>query len=524
MFVGDIQVDTRQRSKPENIPSPTGGLNVRDSLAAMPPTDAYIMENILPGTTSCKLRKGCDKQQDSLGPPVTSMTTYISGEDQFMYALSGDILYDVSVYEEPEIVRTGILGDDIVSTMFSNAADNAQWLICVTGQDVPFAFNGSAWSTLVITDAGGASGSPALLTYVCPYKGRLFWAYRGMCGFYYLPPGAIQGAAEYFDLGQIAHKGGAVVAIATCSDADAGDGPHQYIVFITNQGEYIMYAGDDPGDLTAWQLVGRYTSGRPIGRHAVCDYAGDLLILTQEGVLQFSSIRKTADTRTELIALSSKLGDGIKAKLPFEDMPGWSIFLYPKDGIVQVNSPNGYTPSAGVNHNVMNTTTQAWAKVVSSQWDGISWTIFHDQLYFGRYDGTVRKAYVGETDFGHGIHIRVCQAYNYFGNSQNKQFKWVECLISCETYPPLAGLINTNFFNNPLPPFGQQLPTDLGGVWDISYWDQDFWAVAPEPLTFIIDYQNWGFVASMCLHGEFKGMTFEWWSSKWVYEVAEGLL
>ena len=461
--------------------------------------------------------------QDGLGPPVTSLTAYRAGASEFLFGLVATTLYDMSIPDVATPSKTDIIGDDIQSTMFSNAADNAQWLICTTGHDEPFAFNGAAWSDLVITDASGFPGSSAFLNYVCPYKGRLYWCYKDLCGFYYLPPGAIQGAAEYFDLGQIAHKGGAVVAIATFSE-DAGDGPNQYIVFMTNKGEYIMYAGDDPGDAASWELIGRYTAAMPIGRHAVCDYAGDLLIMTQNGILQLSSIRKLADTRSELTALSSKLGDVFEKHVQYETMYGWNIILYPKGGILQATIPEGFAPSAGFTNYVMNTTTNAWTTVLSHEWDGICWTMFKGQLYFGRVDGTVRRAYDGDSDAGKAIMIRACQAYNYFGSSQNKQFKWVECLIACEVYPPLTGNINVNFNQQPVGIIEPVALTDLGATWDISYWDTDFWAVEKVPMPFMVTNQNFGFVGSLCLYGSFKGMTFEWYSSKWVFEVAEGLL
>lgn len=523
MFMPDLNPQTNQRSRPENVSSPIGGLNRRDALAQMPQQDAYIFENILPGTTSCSLRLGCTQYQDGTGVPVTSLCTYASGNNEIMFGLVDTTLYDISVKDDMISSKTGVVGDDIQSTMFSNAADNAQWLICTTGHDAPFGYDGAAWHDLVITDAGGFPGSSSFINYATPYKGRLYFAYRGLCGFYYLPPGAIQGAAEYFDLGQIARKGGEVVAIGNFSE-DAGDGPHQYIVFITSKGEYIMYSGDDPGDASSWQLVGRYTYAPPIGRHALCDYAGDLLIMTQEGVMQLSQIRKLADTRNELVALSSKLGDVFEKHVQYDTMYGWFIILYPRGGILQATIPEGFAPSAGFTNYVMNTTTQAWTTVLSHEWDGICWTVFRGQLYFGRIDGTVRRAYDGDSDCGKAIMTRVCQAYNYFGNSQNKQFKWVECLVACEVYPPLNGIVNVNFHQQPLGPIEPVALTELGATWDISYWDADFWGVEKVPQVFMVTYQNFGFVASLCLHGSFKGMTFEWYSSKWVFEVAEGLL
>lgn len=522
MYMGDLNPQTNQRSKPDNVPAPVGGLNRRDALASMPATDAYIFENLMPGTTSVSLRLGCTQYQEGLGPPVTSLVTYISGKKEVMFGLLATTLYDMSVKDDLIEAKTGISGDDIQSIMFSNAADNAQWLICTTGNDNPFAYNGTDWSNLTITYTG-ITASPNFLNYVCPYKGRLYWAYKDVCGFFYLPPGAIQGEVEFYDLGQIAHKGGAVVCIATFSE-DAGDGPNQYIVFITDEGEYIMYAGEDPGDAASWELIGRYTYAPPIGRHAVCDYAGDLLVMTQNGVMQLSQIRKLADTRSELVTLSSKLGDTFEKHVQYDTMYGWNIILYPKGGIIQATIPEGFAPSAGFTNYVMNTTTQAWTTVLSKEWNGICWTIFHDQLYYGRVDGTVRRAYDGDNDCGQAIVTRVCQAYNYFGNSQNKQFKWVECLVACEVYPPLSGVINVNFHQLPVGPIEPVALTDLGATWDISYWDADFWAVEKVPMAFIVTYQNFGFVGSLCLHGSFKGMTFEWYSSKWVYEIAEGLL
>ena len=516
------QVNTLQRSKPDNVSSPVGGLNRRDALALMPKEDAYEMDNVLPGTTSCRVRKGTSIY-NNLSGMVTSLLTYVSGTEQIMFAQETDTLYDVSEKDVALEVKTGLVGTDIQSTMFSNAADNKQWLICNTGHDEPFAYDGTAWANLVITDAGGASGSSALLNYVCPYKGRLYWAYRGLCGFYYLPPGAIQGAAEFFDLGQIAHKGGAVVGIATYSE-DAGDGPHQYIVFITDQGEYIMYSGDDPGDATMWQLVGRYTGGRPIGRHAIISYAGDVLIITLDGVMQFSAIRKTADTRTELVALSSKLGDYFKAVVPYEQTLGWWMILAPKTGVVLVSAPDQASVTGRFSHFCMNTTTQAWARVRSNHWNGLCWTIFRDELYFGRYDGSIRRAFDTEYDVNEDIQIRVCQAYNYFGNSNNKQFKWVELLVFSEAPPALSGMIRVNFGAGNPTPIGQPPLTELEAVWDVSYWDMDFWGAEPQPRLFIVTYQNFGFVASLVLIGAFGGSSFEWYSSKWVYEEAQGLL
>ena len=45
-------------SQTQSIPSPIGGWNARNSIAAMPPMDAVVMDNFFPDTDYVKLRSG----------------------------------------------------------------------------------------------------------------------------------------------------------------------------------------------------------------------------------------------------------------------------------------------------------------------------------------------------------------------------------------------------------------------------------------------------------------------------------
>ena len=44
------------RAKAASVPAPVGGLNSRDSIDAMPPTDALIMSNFFPTVEKVTLR------------------------------------------------------------------------------------------------------------------------------------------------------------------------------------------------------------------------------------------------------------------------------------------------------------------------------------------------------------------------------------------------------------------------------------------------------------------------------------
>ena len=61
---------------PTSIPAPIGGLNARDSLAAMAPTDAVQMINWYPTPSDVLLRKGYTKHSTGLTNTVESLMNY----------------------------------------------------------------------------------------------------------------------------------------------------------------------------------------------------------------------------------------------------------------------------------------------------------------------------------------------------------------------------------------------------------------------------------------------------------------
>jgi hypothetical protein len=524
MLYEGIDISPAQRSKPKSIPAPVGGLNGRDAKAAMAENEAYQLDNMLPGTTSCKVRPGVAVHSAPLGfGGVYSLDVYSGGltADQ-IFALTGDGHYvNVSSGTTPVTVKTGLHGQETISVMFSTTADNAQFLIVTTeNDDTPFSYNGTAVTDLVFT---GLNEAAALLNYVWSYMGRLFWGTQGKLGFYYLPPGQIQGAMEWFDLGQIATRGGYLRSIATFS-IDAGDGPADYIIFITSKGEYLMYQGLDPGDATAWTLAGKYKSAPPVGRKCLEDYGGDLVVLTQQGAIQFSEIRKTVDTRFELTALTSKLGNILLNHNIYSNVYGWCMKLFAKSGWLIVSVPATSNIASTYNHFIMNTTTQAWGNMYSSEINALCWCVANDMLYYGRYDGSVRQAAVGTDDNGSPINWVAKTAYNYYGGMGYKQFHWATFLMASETAISLTANLSVDFKESaPLPSSGT-LDPGADGVWDYASWDVDIWGAGAYTQHLIQSFNQYGVAGSIWVQGQLKGSTLEWFATQHLYEEAEGLL
>lgn len=519
MLYERVDVQTAQRSEPRTIPAPVGGLNGRDSLANMAETDAYMLDNVFPGTSTCRVRKGITRHAHGLGGPVSSLEVFGGATDRLL-AFVAPHVYDVTVRNSPVTLKDDLNSDKTVAVMFATVADSTNWLIITTGQDIPMSYDGSAIADLAIT---GTEASPAELNFVASYQGRLFFASNNKLGFYYLQPGAIQGAAEYFDLGQLCKTGGFLQAIATYSE-DAGDGPNDYIVFITNRGEYLMFFGTDPGDVNSWQLVGRYKASEPIGRKCVLDYAGDLIVLTVDGAIQFSQIRKLADTRFELTALTSKLGDILTRLNAFRDNHGWCMALYPAGGWLVVSAPGSPTRTGEYFHFVMNTTTMAWCRFTSREWDGHCFAVANKRLYLGRQDGTVRLCDEGQSDNDTDIQWLAKQAYNYFNTPQYKHFKWAQFLVKSEAPVVLSANLSVDYVERrPQSPSSPIAPT-AGAEWDKAHWDADFWGFDAYTQRWIASWGVYGVAASHWLQGSLKGASLEWFATEHVFEKAQGLL
>lgn len=521
------KVNTRQTSQSQNVPAPVGGLNGRDPRAAMAATDAYLMDNAFPGTAFVYSRKGCDKHtNDVLAGPVQTLDVYTGGAGEKMLAWAGGKIYDVSNPVASELA-TGQLSNTPINAMFSNAG--AQFLISVTGTDVPKSYNGAAIANLAMT---GMTGSATTLNFVFAFKERLYFGQRDRLGFYYLPVGQIQGALSYFDLAQVARKGGHLIAIASYSDG-SGETPQDYIVFVTSQGECIVYAGFDPSAAANWGLVGRYYMAKPIGARCALQYGSELVFLTMEGALAFSDIRRVGDAKAAGVvdakyeAITSKLGSFLTSLNANADVAGWQGLQYTgEDGWLLINAPATSAISGAYYHYVMNTVNRSWCRY--TDWNGLCFTVFNKRLYFGRFDGHVMLADEGRLDDGEPIRWDVKQAYSYFEDgsglgSLQKHFQWASLLLTCDGTPPLSGKYSVDF-KEEQPEYVNEIPDGAGAEWDTATWDLGEWGQDEITQRFIITLNRGGFAGALWLRASLQGLSLKWYATQYVMQKTRGLL
>lgn len=178
-------------------------------------------------------------------------------------------------------VLSGLSSSRFIWTNFATSGGN--FLVICNGADAVRNYDGTSWSEPAIT---GVSSST--LSYVFPFKSRLFFIERNTTDAWYLPVDSIAGAANTLTVGAELRLGGTLVAGATLTH-DGGSGPDDYCVFVSSEGEVVIYSGTDPDNALTWGLAGVFRIGRPIGDRCLVKTGGDLAVLTQDGIVSLGS-------------------------------------------------------------------------------------------------------------------------------------------------------------------------------------------------------------------------------------------
>ena len=302
------------------------------------------------------------------------------------------------------------------------------------------------------------------------------------------------------------------MAMATWT-VDAGYGVDDLAVFITSEGEIVVYRGTDPSSASTWALVGVWWIGSPIGRRCFVKYAGDVLIICEDGVLPLSGALQSSRVQPQ-VALSYKIQQAISdAVTNYGAIGGWEILPFPGANMLILNVPVGGT--RGQVQYVMNTITKSWCSF--SGWDAACWTLYNDQPYFGG-PNYVAKAWNGTSDAGANINAKALQAFNYYGKtSQNKRWTMMRPVFNSSGTPALYANVNVDFDTSDTTATLAFSPS-TASLWDAATWDSGTWT-GDQIL------KNWqgvtgvGYCAAPRIKIATMGMTLQWMSTDLVFET-----
>jgi hypothetical protein len=374
---------------------------------------------------------------------------------------------------------------------------------------------GSATGTIVYTVIGidGISSRQFVNINMC--QDRLFFVEKNSLSFWYLNVESIGGTASEFPLGSIARSGGFLQAMGTWT-LDAGYGVDDLSAFVTSMGEVIVYKGTNPSDASAWSLVGVWQMGQTFARRCFFKYGGDLLLLTQDGLVPMSAALQSSrlDPR---INLTDKIYFAIsQAATSFYSLFGWQIMHFASENMLIINVPT----SSGKEQYVMHTITKSWARFTGV--NAICWEASgNNKMYFGS-NGFVGDFYNATSDAGNNIVATAQQAYSYFDTrGQLKRFTLVRPILQTDNGLPtvLCG-ISTDFDTTPLTNQIAFNPLIINtGIWDQSTWDNANWGGGLTTTKFWQGVTGTGFAGSINLNVASQGIEFHWASSDYVMEL-----
>lgn len=493
-----------------SISSPTGGWNARDSIANMEPTDAVKLINWFPTTTDCELRGGYDSHSTGITGTVKTLAVYNKPDGtNKMFAADENDVWDVSSAGTATAQSATVTDGQFQYLNFGDGTTN--WLIMVNGSDDPLYYDNSSWTSVDAVSTPALTGiTSSNLIHVNEYKGRLFFIEKNSLSFWYLTAGAAGGALSEFDLSSFCNEGGYLMWMATWS-FDSGDGPDDAAVFMTSEGEVIVYRGTNPASASDWVLTGVYKIGKPIGRRSFIKYEGDLIVITQNGVYPLSLALQSSDKRT---ALSNKIENAFNlAARNYGSNFGWDITYLPLRSALIFNVP----VNVGSEHKqyVMNTITKSWCEFDS--WNGECFAEFNDELYFG--GDAVYKAWNGTDDNGSEIVAIGKTAFNYFGQtSQLKRFSMFRPLLQTNGNIEFLTGLDIDFSDRDIVALSNYVVIS-GAVWDVAKWDESYWASSLEVVrNWTSPNNNVGYAASGTLKVNSDSLEVHWVANDYVYE------
>jgi hypothetical protein len=386
------------------LPAPVGGWNAKDSLAAMPPSDAIRLINVFPDIGNATVRRGFTEFVDFGNSDVESLVEYSDQQGSRILAGFCDNTFHSATTGGAVTAHSGTYSNN--KFLYANFKN---FLVGVNGVDTPFTFNGTTKADTSFTGVTQEN-----IAHLFVHKQRLFFIEKDSMSLWYPGVGEVTGGTcTEYDISTFTRRGGYLLAGATWT-RDGGDGPDDYVTLVTNMGEVLIFGGDYPGG--TWAMVGRYDLPQPIGRKCLTQFGGEIAIITEQGMLPLGQVL-SGRAPGQYIYMSDKIQDAfVKFSRDYSTNFGWEAIVYGQGKMGIVNVPVG---SGTFIQCVVNLITGAWCKFEGM--NASCWSLLDGGLYFGGSNGKVYKADTGQNDNGSAIPIDIKWAFNYLGSPSQRK-------------------------------------------------------------------------------------------------------
>jgi hypothetical protein len=458
--------------KSASLPPPVEGWDTREALADMPIKRAIILDNWFPGTDKVTVRKGHTSYATGMSGAIESLLPYtpLTGTGKLFAANGTSIFNATNSGSVGAAVLTGKSNARWQSTQIGTSG--GQFLFAVNGADAPISYDGSSWSNPSISASGLTAAN---LIWTNLHQRRLWFGEKQSLTAWYLAVNSIAGTPNSFSLAGIATLGGYIMAMGTWS-RDGGNGADDVAIFLTSEGEAIVYSGTDPSSASTWSLIGVFRIGKPLGRRCMIKAGADLIMVTQDGFVAASSILVADRAQAERVAISAQINKAVNdAVRSYASLYGWEPFIYPLGTMLIFNIPQSATT---FHQYVFNTITQKPCRFTGV--NAVCWGLMNDAAYFGGTDGKVYKFDDGSNDNGAAINADGLQAFSDFGSKgTNKAFKLAEPLFESNGNPNAALDLNVDYQVR-APSGVSSASANTSATWGVSKWGVGTWGSASQ--------------------------------------------
>jgi len=497
-----------QGLKSINMVSPVGGLNFRDPLPLMAPTDAVTLDNFIAKGNGVKMRAGYAGHYTGNNKQVGTFLPYQSGNfaDHRLFASVVGELLDITEGDSGTVTSTTIPGDSTGEWSFVNYSLQAKkFLVAVNNGAGYWVYDPeSGWAKQTI--AGLPNDN---LTSVSEWQNRIWVTVQGYSSAFYLGIGEVlTGAtAEEFDYGPMFKHGGNAQVIANWSH-DSGTGPQNYQVILSTSGDAVVYKGTDPDNMDTYTLVGTWYVGNvPKGDKFFSRVSGDLYILTDMGIISMSALTSGKSVENGVAnpiigkvypMLSQQMSNGLYQS-------NWELRILPWLDIMIITAPrrsNGQYRQA-----VQCMSTGQWSTFtgVPIYCSGI----FDRRHYFADQNGIIYEGFNSDRDGeiagtetfasseGTDVVGSILTAFNDFGAPTNlKRFLMVRPLFIGSNPPQIA--LNMVIDYQPKVLSISADKADLGNsLWDTAIWDEAKWVSSANPYAAWVGVEGVGYTGAL---------------------------
>jgi hypothetical protein len=469
--------------------APLGGLDVTQPLPGGNPNTAIRLENLIPRTLGCQMRRGYIRWLSHLSGEVRSLMKYQSptGNNQLLAATAAGDVYNVTTTHPSSFVPTPVLavptGAPIGEWTSLNFTTNVgtHVLLMVNPGSGYWIYDGTTFTQ--ITLGAGANQilgvNPNFFSFVTVYKNRVWFIEKDTTRAWYLPFGQDAGTAAAFDFGSMLPNGGSLQALINWTyDGSSGVGVNNQLVIVANQGDVLVYGGDDPASASTFQVVGRWFIGRiPVGNRFFSNYQQDVALLSERGMCFMSELMR-GDGQWENPKIASNINSALAVEIAGSlDTRYWEICFLPHEQLLMINRAEVDIENLQWVYEVNN---KAFA--ILRGYPILTVISFNGKTFAGDLSGNIWQMFEGGTDgqvdaiSGADLEGIVVTTFQPLGEAVRvKRFQMVRPSFISDSAPGIQAALNSEWN---LEIVGSA-PAYLGagsGAWDVGLWDVAVWS------------------------------------------------